>query len=99
MVTLAVSLSDGALASGALDGTIKIWDLHEWRVVKEMRSKGGADVPKDNVVQAEELSAYVSNLVRKLTDDSQQPVFSESGGKDFVIGTVRGTEPVPSASR
>jgi hypothetical protein len=32
------------------------------------------------VVQAEELSAYVSNLVRKLTDDSQQPVFSESGG-------------------
>jgi hypothetical protein len=26
-------------------------------------------------------------------------VFSESGGKDFVIGTVRGTEPVPSASR
>jgi len=61
--------------------------------------KGGADVSKDNVVQAEELSAYVSNLVRKLTDDSQQPVFSESGGKDFVIGTVRGTEPVPSASR
>ena len=35
------------------------------------------------MVQAEELSAYVSNLVRKLTDDSQQPVFSESGGKDF----------------
>jgi uncharacterized caspase-like protein len=32
--------------------------------------KGGADVSKDNVVQAEELSAYVSNLVRKLTDDS-----------------------------
>ncbi|HET7448572.1 MAG TPA: caspase family protein, partial [Methyloceanibacter sp.] len=44
-------------------------------------------------------SAHVSNLVRKLTDDSQEPVFSESGGKDFVIGTVRGTEPVPSASR
>jgi WD40 repeat protein len=39
VVTLAVSLSDGALASGALDGTIKIWDLHERRVVKEMRSK------------------------------------------------------------
>ena len=51
------------------------------------------------MVQAEELSAYVSNLLRKLTDDSQQPVFFESGGKDFVIGTVRGAEPVPSASR
>ena len=44
-------------------------------------------------MQAEELSAYVSNLVRKLTNDSQQ--FSESGGKDFIIGTVRGTEPGP----
>lgn len=47
--------------------------------------KRGADVSKYNVVQAEELSAYVSNLARKLTDDSQQPVFSESGDKDFVI--------------
>src|SRR5262249_11240789 len=57
--------------------------------------KGGADVPKDNVVQAEELSAYVSNLVRKLTNDSQQPVFSESGGKHFALGRVRGTAPGP----
>ena len=56
--------------------------------------KRGADVSKCNVVQTEELSAYVSNLARKLTNDSQQPVFSESGDKDFVIGTVRGTEPV-----
>ena len=57
--------------------------------------KRGADVSKYNMVQAEELSAYISNLARKLTDDSQQPVFSESGDKDLVIGTVRGAEPVP----
>jgi uncharacterized caspase-like protein len=61
--------------------------------------KGDADLWKDNVVEAEELSTYVGNLVRKLTDDRQQPLFSESGGKDFVIGTVKGTEAVPSASR
>jgi WD40 repeat protein len=36
VVALAVSLRDGALASGALDGTIKIWDLHERRMVKEI---------------------------------------------------------------
>ena len=94
-----MSLNDGALASGALDGAIEIWDLHERRVVKEIRSKRRRGRPEGQRGAGRGTLGLVSNLARKLTDDSQQPVFSESGGKDFVIGTVRGTEPVPSASR
>jgi uncharacterized caspase-like protein len=57
--------------------------------------KGGADVSNDKVVEAQELSTYVAAMVRKLTEDRQQPVFSEAGGKDFVIGTVKSAEPAP----
>jgi WD40 repeat protein len=57
--------------------------------------KGGADVSNDKVVEAKELSTYVAAMVRKLTEDRQQPVFSEAGGKDFVIGTVKSAEPAP----
>ena len=58
--------------------------------------KGGADLSKDKRVEAEELSTYVAATVRKLTDDKQQPIFSESGGTDFVIATVKGSAPASS---
>lgn len=52
--------------------------------------KGGADFSKDKWVEAQELSTYVLATVRKLTEDRQQPTFSEAGGKDFIISTVKG---------
>jgi len=55
--------------------------------------KGGADLSKDKWVEAQELSTYVLATVRKLTDDRQLPTFSEAGGKDFIISTVKGAPP------
>ena len=52
--------------------------------------KGGADLSKDNRIEAQELSTYVLNTVRKLTDDKQQPTFTETGRQSFVISTVGG---------
>jgi WD40 repeat protein len=61
--------------------------------------KGGADLSKDKWVEAQELSTYVAAEVRKLTDDRQQPTFSESGGKDFIIATVKAGAPAPAGSK
>jgi uncharacterized caspase-like protein len=59
--------------------------------------KGGADFSKDKWVEAQELSTYVLATVRKLTEDRQLPTFSEAGGKDFIISTVKGAAGAPAS--
>jgi WD40 repeat protein len=51
--------------------------------------KGGADLSRDRFIEAQELSTYVLDAVRKLTADKQLPTFSQSGRSDFVISKVR----------
>ncbi|MGB6195863.1 MAG: caspase family protein, partial [Methyloceanibacter sp.] len=51
--------------------------------------KGGADLSRDRFIEAQELSTYVLDAVRKLTGDKQLPTFTQSGRSDFVISKVR----------
>jgi WD40 repeat protein len=48
---------------------------------------GEADFLKKGVVNVLSLGAYVSDEVMRITDDEQQPVFSGSGVKNFVLAT------------
>jgi hypothetical protein len=46
---------------------------------------GGADFGKKGLVNVFPLAAYVSDEVRRMTNDEQEPVFSGAGVKNFVL--------------
>jgi WD40 repeat protein len=48
---------------------------------------GGADFGKKGLVNVLSLGAYVSDEVKRMTNDEQEPVFSGSGVKNFVLAT------------
>jgi len=48
---------------------------------------GGADFGKKGIVNVLSLGAYVSDEVKRMTNDEQEPVFSGSGVKNFVLAT------------
>jgi WD40 repeat protein len=48
---------------------------------------GGADFGKKGLVNVLSLGAYVSDEVMRMTNDEQEPVFSGSGVKNFVLAT------------
>jgi uncharacterized caspase-like protein len=48
---------------------------------------GGADFGKKGLVNVLALGAYVSDEVKRMTNDQQEPVFSASGVKNFVVAT------------
>jgi hypothetical protein len=48
---------------------------------------GGADFGKKGVVNVLSLGAYVSDEVMRITNDEQEPVFSGSGVRNFVLAT------------
>jgi uncharacterized caspase-like protein len=48
---------------------------------------GGADFGKKGVVNVLSLGAFVSDEVMRITNDEQEPVFSGSGVKNFVLAT------------
>ena len=55
--------------------------------------KGGADLSKDRLIEAQELSTYVEKIVRELTGDKQFPTFTETGRSGFVISRVGASTP------
>jgi hypothetical protein len=48
---------------------------------------GGADFGRKGLVNLFPLAAYVSDEVKRMTNDEQEPVFSGSGVKNFVLAT------------
>lgn len=48
---------------------------------------GGADFGKKGLINVLSLGAYVSDEVKRMTNDEQEPVFSGSGVKNFVLAT------------
>jgi WD40 repeat protein len=48
---------------------------------------GAADFGKKGIVNVLSLGAYVSDEVKRMTNDEQEPVFSGSGVKNFVLAT------------
>jgi WD40 repeat protein len=48
---------------------------------------GGADFGNKGLVNVLSLGAYVSDEVKRMTNDEQEPVFSGSGVKNFVLAT------------
>ena len=49
--------------------------------------QGGADFMKKGAMHILELSEFVSEEVKRLTNDEQEPTFSASGVKNFVMAT------------
>jgi WD40 repeat protein len=46
---------------------------------------GEADMFKDGTISILGLATYVSNQVRRITNDAQEPTYNVSGSKDFVL--------------
>jgi uncharacterized caspase-like protein len=47
--------------------------------------QGGADFMKSGAIKILELSVFVSNQVKRLSNNEQEPTFSLSGVKNFVL--------------